>query len=500
MSDLALDPGGWGDHFFRVIKKILYLLLLSCLMAQGDTAAPEKSVIQIMNFSQEPVWDAPWRFDAIHKSSGSGFVIKGKKIMTNAHVISWAKQIQVKRYQDPRPYNAHVAFVGHDCDLAVLDVDDPHFFDGMEPLSLGELPKVRSSVITYGYPAGGEQISYTKGVVSRIEMQTYVHIGNRSFLGVQTDAAINPGNSGGPVIQDGTVVGVAFQGIPGLENTGFFIATPVIQHFLKDIADNVYDGFPQAGIRMLPLQNPAYVKMLKWKDNGVGARIDYIAQIPSTQKLLKPDDILLRAGDFEVGSDGTVLYEGNRLAAAVAFQGVQAGESVPLRIWRDGSEKEVSVPMTIYNREINVGNQYDVLPHYYVYGGMVFTPLTLDFLKTVGRGSDDAAYRELVYELYYHLAESPSTTRPEPVVFANTLADPVNANLQIQGRQLVDKINGMRIEKLADVVTALSQTTNAYQVIQFLPDHGLEVLDRSEADKAGPRILQTYNIPSDRRL
>jgi hypothetical protein len=131
---------------------------------------------------------------------------------------------------------------------------------------------------------------------------------------------------------------------------------------------------------------------------------------------------------------------------------------------------------------------------------MVFTPLTLDFLKTVGRGSDDAAYRELVYELYYHLAESPSTTRPEPVVFANTLADPVNANLQIQGRQLVDKINGMRIEKLADVVTALSQTTNAYQVIQFLPDHGLEVLDRSEADKAGPRILQTYNIPSDRRL
>jgi S1-C subfamily serine protease len=234
-----------------VIKKIFACVLLSALAVRGDPSAPEKSVVQIMNSSQEPVWDSPWRFDAVRRSSGSGFVIKGKRIMTNAHVVSWAKQIRVKRYQDPRTYQARVAFVGHDCDLAVLEVKDETFFDGLEPLSLGELPVVRSTVVTYGYPAGGEQISYTRGVVSRIEMQTFAHIGNRSFLGAQTDAAINPGNSGGPVIQDGQVVGVAFQGMPGLENTGFFIPTPVIQHFLKDIGDGVYDGFPQAGIRLV---------------------------------------------------------------------------------------------------------------------------------------------------------------------------------------------------------------------------------------------------------
>src|SRR4029077_3455777 len=102
----------------------------------------------------------------------------------------------------------------------------------LEPLAFGKLPHVRTTVTTYGYPAGGEQISYTRGVVSRIELQNYVHTGNRSFLGVQTDAAINPGNSGGPVLQDGLVVGVAFQGAQGLENTGFFIAPQVINHFL----------------------------------------------------------------------------------------------------------------------------------------------------------------------------------------------------------------------------------------------------------------------------
>src|SRR6185369_16810016 len=129
-------------------------------------ASPEKSVIQITTFSQQPVWDAPWRFDAVRKSSGSGFVIRGKRIMTNAHVVSWARQILVHRFQDPRPFVARVAFIGHDCDLALLEIDDDRFFNGLEALEIGELPQVRSTVVTYGYPAGGEQISYTKGVVS----------------------------------------------------------------------------------------------------------------------------------------------------------------------------------------------------------------------------------------------------------------------------------------------------------------------------------------------
>ena len=151
--------------------------------------------------------------------------------MTNAHVISWDKEILVRRYQDPRPYVAKVEFVGYDCDLALLAVEDESFFDGMEALGFGDLPKVRSSVITYGYPAGGEQISYTRGVVSRIEMQTYVHIGNRTLLGVQTDAAINPGNSGGPVLdKDFRVMGVALRGAENeaeAQRTEFHAAMPI---------------------------------------------------------------------------------------------------------------------------------------------------------------------------------------------------------------------------------------------------------------------------------
>src|SRR5438309_3590673 len=232
-----LDHFPTAPHFRRVLKKFFGLFLLMVLAGSGFAAEPERSVIQIMTFSQQPVWDAPWRFDPVRRSSGSGFVIKGKRIMTNAHVVSWAKQILVHRYQDPRPYLARVKFIAHDCDLALLEVEDESFFNGLEPLRFGDLPKVRSTVVTHGYPAGGEQISYTRGVVSRIELQNYVHSGNRAFLTVQTDAAINHGNSGGPAVQDDLVGGVAVPGLPGRADTAFCIPPPVIQHFLKAIQD-----------------------------------------------------------------------------------------------------------------------------------------------------------------------------------------------------------------------------------------------------------------------
>ena len=483
-----------------MLQKSLLVLLGIVWLEVCRGAAPERSVVQIMTFEQQPVWDAPWRFDAVRRMGGSGFVIKGKRVMTNAHVVSWGRQIIVRRYQDPRPYVAEVEYVGHDCDLAVLTVQDSRFFDNLEPLELGELPKVRSAVVTYGYPAGGEEISYTRGVVSRIELETYAHIGNRRLLSVQTDAAINPGNSGGPVIQDDHVVGVAFQGIPGLENAGFFIPPPIIEHFLKDIEDKHYDGFPNAGLRVTELQNPAYRSLLKLPDDSIGARIDGILPVPSTEKVLKLDDVLLRVGPYAVADDGTILYEGNRVSAALAFQLAQHGECLPLQVWRDGQRQEVSLPIYRYDGDRAAGYQYDKLPRYFVYGGLVFTPLSLDYMRTLGRGARETDTGDFSYELYYRRYENIATARTEPIVLASVLPDAVNANVSVRGRSLVDQINGIRIDKLEDVVRAFDSCTNAQDLIQFVAHQGFDCLDRTEVAKANDGILKTYSIANDRRL
>ena len=133
---------------------------------------------------------------------------------------------------------------------------DPAFARGLRPLALGPLPRTGTRVVTYGFPLGGQDVSSTAGIVSRVESRGYLHSGADQHLVVQTDAAINPGNSGGPVIQDGRVVGVAFQGLPGADNMGFFIPVPIVRHFLDEPGGRPLRRLPRLGARHDPAPVP----------------------------------------------------------------------------------------------------------------------------------------------------------------------------------------------------------------------------------------------------
>lgn len=479
-------------------------LIIACLFVGGmsDLGAvePENSVVKIITHRQEPIWNEPWRFEQVQQATGSGFLIDDGLIMTNAHVVSWARQIRVMRHQDPRPYPAEVVFVGHDCDLAVLKVLEEDFYRDMESLKFGDLPEVRSTVLTYGYPAGGQQISYTKGVVSRIEMQGYVHSGNRTFLTVQTDAAINPGNSGGPVLQGDKVVGVSFQGTRALENTGFFIPPNIVRHFLDDIKDGTYHGFPDAGIVVAALLNPAQRRYLKLPDDARGARIDsVISPFPETKKRLFPDDVLLQVDGYEVGSDAMIQYKGNRVHAGVAFDSAQHGDTVTLQIWRKGEEITVPLPV-FYNAADRIeGNQYDQPPRYYIYGGLIFTPLCTDYLKSLGNSWRSMISDNAFYQLSYS-RRAGGDWWPEPIVLAGILPHEVNADFRISGSSLVTEINGVPIRKLEDVIRAIESREGDHDEFIFDPQDRIEVMDRKMAIEAGPAILKEYRVPEDRRL
>ena len=484
------------------------LVLLSLLIAGAPLPAPaaamgpEASVVHIRTFSQRPRWDEPWRFDHVRETTGTGFVIPGRRILTNAHVVSWAKEILVKRHQQSRPFVASVRFIAHDGDLALLEVPDPEFFDGVAPLLLGELPRARSSVTTVGYPAGGDQISYTRGVVSRIESQRYSHVGTRSFLAVQTDAAINPGNSGGPVMQGERVVGVAFQGRSRLENTGYFIPTPIVRHFLEDVEDGRYDGFPESGLVLAKLENAAYRRHLGLPETlvGRGVRVDHFLPVPATEARMRVDDVLLAVNGHAVGSDGVVLYEGNRVQVGVLFDGAQACDSLHLEVFREGARIEVDLPVQVYTADRAEGTQYERLPRYFVYAGLVFLTLSADYLATFGEDQGAVEHPQLHYTLYHHGYEHPEGRREENVVLAQVLPHPVNADLRHHERSLVDRVNGVRVDRIEDLLRAFDGEDGPYHVIEFLDRGRFAVIDREAAEAAHSGILRAYGLGADRRL
>ena len=234
-------------------------LLLPACSGPRQLHEAKKNTVMVEVTSQ--VWDyrLPWNPGTVSSGRGAGFIVAGKKIITNAHVVSGARNITVQREADPRRYAAKVKYVAHDCDLAMLEVEDGTFFKGTTHLDLGGIPELESLVSVYGFPIGGDRLSVTRGVVSRIDYNAYTHSGRESHLAIQIDAAINPGNSGGPVMQEDKVVGVAFQGFRGdvAQNVGYMIPTPVIRRFLKDVEDGKYDHYVDIAIRWMPLENPA---------------------------------------------------------------------------------------------------------------------------------------------------------------------------------------------------------------------------------------------------
>jgi len=219
----------------------------------------QKSLVRITATEVEPDYRAPWNSGGIQRGIGAGFVIEGNRIMTNAHVVSNSRYLTVERDGDPNKYPATVLFVAHDCDLALLKVASADFFKNMVPLTFGGIPALESTVSAYGYPLGGERMSVTTGIVSRIDFQLYTHSSIDQHLAIQISAQINPGNSGGPVMQDAKVVGVAFQGYSGdvAQGVAYMIPTPVIRRFLKDVEDGHYDRYVDLGLTPIKLQNPA---------------------------------------------------------------------------------------------------------------------------------------------------------------------------------------------------------------------------------------------------
>lgn len=73
---------------------------------------------------------------------------------------------------------------------ALLTVDDDEFWVGVSPVEFGELPALQDAVTVVGYPIGGDTISVTSGVVSRIEILSYVH-GSTELLGLQVSSFLN---------------------------------------------------------------------------------------------------------------------------------------------------------------------------------------------------------------------------------------------------------------------------------------------------------------------
>ncbi|HXM24738.1 MAG TPA: trypsin-like peptidase domain-containing protein [Chthoniobacterales bacterium] len=481
-----------------MIRCVVFFALAIAASAVAETSKPDihKSLVRITTTSQDPDYRVPWNPGNITVGIGAGFVIDGNRILTNAHVVSNGRLIVIEKENDPKEYIGQVEFIGSDCDLAVVKVQDSTFYKGTAPVHFGGLPAVQSIVDVFGYPIGGTRLSVTHGIVSRVDFQNYTYSGVDQHLAVQIDAAINPGNSGGPVLQDGKVVGVAFQGYTGdvAQNTGYMIPTPVIQRFLRDISTGRYNRYVDLSIQYFKLLNGAERHALGLPDDNTGVVVSSVEKDGSCAGKLQEGDVMLSIDNHPIASDGNVRLDGDNLDLAEVVERKFKGDKVKIGILRNRQPLTVEVDLEPNNSYLLQANLHEENPRFVLFGGLVFQPLSRNFME---------AYQpdELRVRYYYgfYVTDELYEEHPEVVVLSNILADPVNAYLSEFRFQIVDEINGQKIKHLSDVAHAFATSADQY-VVKFLGSSRPAVLEKRAVEAAQQRIKRNYNVSIEQNL
>jgi S1-C subfamily serine protease len=420
----------------------------------------ESAVVKVFSTMRRPDVARPWSKAAPIEATGSGVVIEGKRILTNAHVIAYASQVEVQGNQSGDKISATVEAVDPGIDLAVLKLEDDSFFDKRPPLPRASiLPQIKDPVLAYGFPTGGTTLSITRGIVSRIEFVPYGV--STSGLRVQIDAAINPGNSGGPAISDDRMIGLAFSHLANAENISYIIPNEEIELFLKGTSGGHYEGKPGMYDELQTLENPALRGFLKL-DPAVRGMIVHRPDDTSPDYPLKQWDVITRIGDQSIDDEGMVSIRNNlRVGFGYLIQHTARAGTVPLTIVRAGKTQQVQLPVPTH-RPLLIGALQGQYPSYFILGPVVFERATIESLQLIrGRGA-------LGSPMIARLGDRPDAERQELVIVPSPLfphalskgySDPTGCVLK--------SVNGTPVRSLAHLVGLLRDLKDDYVVLDF---------------------------------
>ena len=459
-----------------------------------------KGIVKIEVAIRQPDYTTPWQSGRFGGGNGTGFMVSPGLFMTNAHVVANAERITVSPYGDARKYAARVKHVAHDADLALVEVTEAvESFADVPCLQFSDkLPKLEDEVRAVGYPIGGSRLSVTRGIVSRIDTTLYSHSQSESHLTVQIDAAINPGNSGGPVLMDDKVVGVAFQGLLQANSTGYMIPMPVIKRFLKDVEDGHYDKYVDLAVNFFPLTNPAMRKQYGLAESSPGVLVGQVVKGGTCDGVLQPGDLLLAINDLPVDRSAMIELDGERVMLEELAERSFKGDTLRMRIQRDGVQHDVEVQLKPLIANAILAQEYDRMPRYVQFGGLVFQPLHRNVIS-----AHQINLTTLNVDVEDYLKHGGSLEKQDLVLLTKVLKDEVNARYTAYGTRLVTKVNGVEVKGLEHLYSLLypqDAPRPDFTVIEFSDSPRPMVIDNAAIDAANNRINARYGVPAPARL
>lgn len=278
------------------------------------------------------------REEEVERNIGTGFVITNDGwIVSNKHVVSDLDADYEVIDSSGESYEVMQIYRDPANDLAILKINT----NKLKPVELGDSDKLKVGqfVVAIGTALGEFRNTVTTGVISGLGRGIEAGSPLQGFVEridnvIQTDAAINPGNSGGPLVNSsGQVIGVNTAVASGAENIGFALPISVVKEALNNFRDT--GSFQRAFLGVSYRMVTRELSLMNEIPEGA-----YIAEVQAGSAAAKAG---LKQGDIIIEFDGTRINEKNDLAKAIS--GKKAGDTVEVKVWRDGEEVTTRVTL-----------------------------------------------------------------------------------------------------------------------------------------------------------
>lgn len=473
-------------------------LALALGAPRAEAAGLAASILEIeVNASRHARYQ-PWS-RSVRTTFRNGLAIAGERILSTASGLHHATMVRVRKEDRAHWWIAEVVWADHHADLAVLSVEDEAFWRATPAASLAERVPDGGMVRIWSFLDG--RVESVPAAVRRLHVPAAP---GRLVRHLMLEVTSEPESGASPriVAAGGEVIGLAAAGDGRRLDA---IPAPLMRGLLERKR-----GDREATLSYYPFswqgtENPATTAYLGLPGAPRGIVVGEVPAGSAFSGHLEPRDLVLSIDGFGIESDGDYLdpIHGPLPFGNLATRGKFAGDLSTFEIWRDGRVLHLDLPLprASFSDALVPCHTLERPPQYVVAGGLVFQPLTVDYLRIWGEEWWTAA----PFRLRYYTRQPPTPERPHLVVLSQVLPDVFNLGYQDYAFLVVDRINGRIIATLRDVEEALRTPLTPLagdHVVEFLPNHGPTrlVLDGAGLDEATRRVVRKYGLPAARRI
>ena len=451
----------------------------------------ETSIIRVNVTAQGFNFYQPWEKGSTGTRRGLGVLLEGGKVLVSAQLVADSTYLELELPESGEKATAELSVVDYEANLALVQLQDPEsdFLKGFAPMMLDTSPNIGDELEIWQVKDNGTPIKTTCPIVE-IKTTNYFLESTR-FLAYELKGSLQyqAGSFVLPVAHKNQLAGLLLS-YDSDEQISRILPAPIIEHFLKDLDDGKYDGFPTLGMAYARTTDEQLRKFLKIGKGDGGVYISKIIPGSTADKSgLKVGDVVLELGSYKIDSRGN--YDDptyGKVSLSHLVRGARnIGEEIPIKISRDGEIIELKGTMTRKQPTDYLVDPYmfDRGPNFYIAGGIVFQELAKPYLQIFGDKWRSRAPMRLLRALT-NPDEFEEKGNKKVVFLSRVIRTPVTVGYESISHVIVEKVNGEEIHSLQDLADAFQVPEGPLHRIE-LSDSPHENLSRCRHDHSDER-------------